>query len=69
MKARFLSPAARELSEAIDYYDSLAPGLGERFCTEIETALDRIKKNPKAWAPFGQGLRRCRTTHFPYGLI
>ena len=69
MNARFLSIAARELSETIDYYESLVPGLGERCRTEVEITLARIRRNPSAWAPFGDGLRRCRSTRFPYGLI
>jgi len=69
VNARFLSIAAKELSESIDYYESLVPGLGERFRTQVEATLDRIREYPSAWAPFGDGLRRCRTAHFPFGLI
>jgi len=69
VRLRFLSIAAIELRESIAYYESIAPGLGERFLSEIEGTLDRIAAHPTAWARFGGELRRCRMTNFPYGLI
>jgi hypothetical protein len=54
VKLRFVSVAARELSEAITYYESIAPPLGERFRADIESTLDRIIANPVAWAPVRQ---------------
>ena len=69
MRARFLSVAAIELADAITQYESIDPRLARRFVTEIEAALERVKENPRAWAPVGAGLRRCRTNRFPYALI
>jgi len=44
VNARFLSIAAREFSESIDYYESMAPGLCERFRNEVERTLDRNRQ-------------------------
>jgi toxin ParE1/3/4 len=69
VKVRFLSVAARELIEAHAYYEALSPDLARRFAGEIESALARVKANPSAWAPMGSRHRRCRTNHFPFGLV
>ena len=69
MRVRFLSVAARELTEANDYYRSISPDLCRRFISEINAAIGRIKSNPTAWSPIGAKHRRCRTNNFPYGLI
>ena len=36
MNYRFLSPAQRDLAEAVAYYEQAAPGLGIEFLDEIE---------------------------------
>lgn len=42
MTYRFLSPAQRELAEAIAYYDRAVPGLGLEFLEEVERTVSRI---------------------------
>ena len=66
---RFLEIAEIELDEAIRWYDAQAPGLGEVFLIEVITVADRIARHPEAWHLLGPGIRRCRLTRFPYGLI
>lgn len=36
---------------------------------DVGAALSRIRANPTAWVRLGDNHRRCRTSHFPYGLI
>jgi hypothetical protein len=43
--------------------------LGDAFLIEVLSAADRIAQLPQAWHPLGEGLRRCRLSRFPYGLI
>lgn len=69
MTYRFLSPAQRELSEAVQYYEQAAPGLGLEFLDEIERTVERILQHPEAWTRIADHPRRCRTRRFPYGLI
>jgi mRNA-degrading endonuclease RelE of RelBE toxin-antitoxin system len=69
MKIQLLEVAKVELDEAIDYYNSEAPGLAEDFLIEILNALGRIEKYPEAWHPLSKRTRRCRTRRFPYGII
>lgn len=43
--------------------------MGNAFLIEVLSAVDRIARFPQAWQPLGQGIRRCRLSRFPYGLI
>ena len=69
MTVRFLEVAQGELDEAIAYYNSQAPGLGDAYLLEALAAIERIRRFPDAWQPLGEQLRRCRLRRFPYGLI
>ena len=69
MTYRFLSPAQRDLAEAVQYYERAAPGLGLELLDEIERTVERILQHPEAWTRVAEHHRRCRTRRFPYGLI
>ena len=69
MKARFLSTAESELTEAFEFYEAAQPGLGTRFLAEVEVAVRLIEKFPEAWSSMSPRTRRCRTKRFPYGLF
>jgi plasmid stabilization system protein ParE len=64
-----LAPAQRELDEAVYYYETQAPGLGDAFLLEAIRVFDLINRYPDAWHPLGTALRRCRLSRFPYGVI
>jgi toxin ParE2 len=66
---RVLEVAQQELDEAIAYYNSQAPGLGDAFLLEAVAAIDRVRRFPQAWQRLGESTRRCRLRRFPYGLI
>src|SRR5207245_8798121 len=66
---RFLEIAEIELDEAIQWYESQAPGLGNAFLIEVLAAADRIAHYPGAWQSLDDQVRRCRLSRFPYGLI
>jgi plasmid stabilization system protein ParE len=66
---RFLETAEIELDQALHWYESQAPGLGDAFLIEVLSAADRIARYPEAWQPLEEGVRRCRLSRFPYGLI
>ena len=69
MTVRLLEIAEIEPDEAIHWYSEQAPGLGDAFLIEVLSAADRIARFPGAWHPLGEGVRRCRLSRFPYGLI
>ena len=68
MDIRFLDVAQTELDEAIEYYNSKSPGLGDAFLVETLKALERIRHFQKAWHPFSDNTRRCQLNRFPYAL-
>ncbi|MEQ1528552.1 MAG: type II toxin-antitoxin system RelE/ParE family toxin [Methylococcales bacterium] len=69
MKVRFLSPAIRELNEAIKYYNAQKIQLGDEFRDEVWETVRRIKEFPLAWRDLGRRTRRCQMRRFPYGII
>jgi plasmid stabilization system protein ParE len=69
MKFRLLSPAKRELQDAVRYYENCVSGLGYDFLQEVRETIFRITRWPEAWQPLDEEIRRCRTHRFPYGII
>lgn len=69
MKVRFLQIAEIELDDAIRWYEAQAPRLSDAFLVEVLSAADRITLYPEAWQLLEEGVRRCRLSRFPYGLI
>lgn len=70
MRQVVFGPSAKaELIEALDWYKSRAPELGERFITEIDAAVARISEGPLRYSVIYKGLRRIRLHRFPYGLF
>ena len=72
--ARFHPAALRELIEAVTWYESQRPGLGEAFETEVYARLERALEAPGAGrlepgAPPAYALRWYRVRRFPYGLL
>jgi hypothetical protein len=64
-----LEIAEIELDQAIRWYGAQAPGLDNAFLIEVPPAAVRIARFPEAWHPLAEGIRRCRLSRFPYGLI
>jgi plasmid stabilization system protein ParE len=44
------------------------PPLADRFRDEVDKAVQRIARNPEAWAVFRNAYRWVRLHHFPYLL-
>jgi len=69
MSVRLLESAQVELDDAIAWYASQAPGLGDAFLIETLKTLKLIEQYPKAWHPLTQQVRRCRLRRFPCSVI
>lgn len=48
MHIRILEAAEAELDEAIEYYTTELPGLGDEFLLEFVKSTERIEKHPDA---------------------
>ena len=65
----FHPEARQEYREAAAFYETRGSGLGAAFTIEVEAAIERIVSNPKSWRVIEQGVRRCLTHTFPYGIL
>lgn len=68
MEVKFVWPADDELEEAISYYNIQQVGLGDRFFSEVNIVIERIKQFPRAWAKVGPNTRKCLLNKFPHSL-
>lgn len=69
VRIRLTSSAELDLLRALEYYDSVEPGLGAKLLREIKETQKRIQLNPLAWPRLSPRTRRCRAHRFPYALF
>ena len=66
----FYSEATAELAEAVSYYETRRPGLGQALLTEVEQSVARIQEHPGIGARYkNSGLRHVVLRRFPYVLF
>lgn len=61
--------AARELSDAAEYYDLESPGLGAVFVSSVDDGFVRIREYPDAAREVAHGVRGLVLAKFPYTVI
>lgn len=66
MTLDFLPEARAEFREAVRYYESTHPGLGQRFRSEIRDVCRLITRHPLMWRERSGGYRRVNCPVFPY---
>jgi plasmid stabilization system protein ParE len=64
-----LSPALREILEAIDHYEAQAVGLSAALDADLTRSLEFIQENPLLGSPFQSGTRRVLLHRFPYSVV
>lgn len=69
IKFRIFSAAARDLANAVEYYETQSSGLGSDFLDEFERTVSRICRFPDAWALVSSRMRRCLMRRFPYAVF
>ena len=65
----FHPEAREELIEAAGYYENQQALLGRQFFVSIHDSIDHIKSFPSLYREIEPGIRQCRVSRFPYGLI
>jgi hypothetical protein len=66
----YFHPEARiEFLDAIEYYESCEPGLGDVFSMEVRSTIEQIQSYPRTWPIIDFDIRRCMTNRFPYGIL
>ena len=69
MRSRFHEAAEAEVTEAVDFYDAKAQGLGDRFLGELKTATKYIEEYPEIGPVIDQGVRAKILAKFPYSIM
>ena len=71
MTVRFHAAAARELFDAVAFYESRRTGLGGEFLDEVDRILESVVRAPESFPldDTDESIRVARTKRFPYGLI
>jgi plasmid stabilization system protein ParE len=65
---RLLSPAERELEQAMLYFEQQRPGLGLEFADEFDRAVAMILENPLRWPRSSDHAHRYRMHRFEFGI-
>lgn len=64
------SAAKRELGEAMDWYESRCPGLGLDLISEVEAAIEKLRRNPQLCPRYkGTAYRKQQIRRFPYAVF
>jgi plasmid stabilization system protein ParE len=69
VRVALLDPAAKDVLEAIEYYESQAAGLSAALADDLDRALQVIAGAPGAGAPHSHDTRRVLLRRFPYGVV
>lgn len=69
MKTRFLTPARKELNQAIAYYNKQRTVLGFRLSDEVRLTLQKIAEYPEASPQLTKTTRHCKVRRFPFSVI
>ena len=54
---------------AAKFYETQQKDLGKRFLASVQDALNRIQVNPVLYQEIEDGVRRCLTMTFPFGVV
>jgi plasmid stabilization system protein ParE len=66
---RFLPRAEAEFLRAIRWHAAQRPGLGDRFVSAVESAVQRAARIPETGSPHLYGTRRMLVERFHYDVI
>ena len=59
----------QEVTEAFNYYEQVAAGLGQRFLDALEVTVVRIRSFPGLYAADATGYRIAPIDGFPYQVV
>jgi len=65
----FTLAARAELIDAQDWYEHEGTGLGLRFRSAVDAAIQRMSANPRQFPVVYRNVRRALLRRFPYALM
>ena len=69
MRYEFHPEALEEYRQAALWYGEREPEVGLKFAASVEDAIARIVEAPTRWRLVDEGVRRCLTRIFPFGIL
>lgn len=69
MRVVFTAFAERDLTDAVEHYDTISRGIGDRLVAEVRAATEFIGRYPESSPAIEKGVRRKVLTRFPYDLF
>lgn len=69
MKIRIHESAAKELDEAIEWYELQSSGLGKRFKKAVTDQIRKIRKNPNWFLIESSDIYKVYIPKFPYKIL
>jgi hypothetical protein len=66
---RFSPEFVADLVVAIDYYDSISSGTGNRFREKLDDRLNLIMNSPEGFAEIWGNVRAVRVRSYPYVIL
>ncbi len=68
MNYAFHPEALREYLDGVSYYAEASPRVAEAFVLDVEGAIERILKHPRAWPVLEDDVRHCLLKRFPFAI-
>ena len=65
---RFTQIADGEVRRAAAWYEEQSEGLGDKFLSRVQEAVDKIARNPQGYAFAVENVRRCLVPRFQDAL-
>ena len=69
MRLEFHPDTAKDVQDAVRYFENQRPGLADEFQLEVSEALDRICASPSRFPKIEANIRRCLVHRFPYSIL
>lgn len=69
MKIEFHPEALLEYERAAAFFEAQQNGLGDRFFSAMESALESVAQNPARWPTMEADVRRRLARVFPYAVL
>lgn len=57
------------MTEASQFYEAAASGLGSDFLDDVQRGIDNLREHPNLGQSIGRDLRRLLLHRFPFSLI
>jgi plasmid stabilization system protein ParE len=64
-----LAVADRDIEQAVSWYDSQRPGLGDAFLAALDEVFEHLRRHPEIYQAVDGPVRRAVLHTFPYAVF